>query len=203
MVHDPLNIVVAGVGGQGNILASDLISRAACNEGYHVSVGETYGATQRGGSVMSHIRLSEKHSYGPLIPMGAAHVIVGFEPLETYRTLRDYCHESVRVVMNDRPVYPLDALQKKVDYPKVNQLISWMETLAFELKVLNATELAKKIGYPQTQNVVMVGALAALKWAPVPKETFLGIIEESFTDSKLTVNREAFDLGFQAFTYSS
>ncbi len=61
---DPLNIIISGVGGQGNILASDLVSRAFCEEGYFVSVGETYGATQRGGSVVSHIRLSKKHVYG-------------------------------------------------------------------------------------------------------------------------------------------
>ena len=70
LLHDPFNIIISGVGGQGNILASDLVSRTFCEDGYFVSVGETYGATQRGGSVMSHVRLSRRHLYGPLIPEG-------------------------------------------------------------------------------------------------------------------------------------
>jgi len=112
LMYDPLNMIVSGVGGQGNILASDLISRAFCDRGYFVSVGETYGATQRGGTVLSHIRLSREHLYGPLIPLGEGHIIIGFEPLEVYRILRDWAHEHNRVVMNDRPFYPLDSLQK-------------------------------------------------------------------------------------------
>ena len=106
LAFDPVNIIISGVGGQGNILASDLISRAFCGEDYYISVGETYGATQRGGSVFSHVRLSQKHLYGPLIPTGEGHVIIGFEPLEVYRILLDYGHEHIRVVMNDRPFIP-------------------------------------------------------------------------------------------------
>lgn len=198
LIHDPTNIIVSGVGGQGNILASDIISKAFCEEGCYVSVGETYGATQRGGSVVSHIRLSVRRLYGPLIPLGQAHIMIGFEPLEVFRILREYGHEDVRVVMNDRPFYPLDALRKKSRYPEQADLLSWVRRLASDLKIIKGTELAKQAGHAQAQNVVMVGAFAGLGWIPLDKEKYLKPVEESFSGPKLEVNRKAFELGYQA-----
>ncbi|MBL7213119.1 MAG: indolepyruvate oxidoreductase subunit beta [Desulfobacteraceae bacterium] len=195
---DPLNIIVSGVGGQGNILASDLISRAFCEEGYFVSVGETYGATQRGGSVVSHIRLSRRRAYGPLIPLGESHIIIGFEPLEVYRISREYGHDAMRVIMNDRPFYPLDVLRQQNDYPDMEQLVSCIRRLAADLKIIKGTDLAKKAGHAQTQNVVMVGAFAGSHWVPLGKERFSKALEETFSDAKLEVNRRAFESGYQA-----
>jgi len=189
-------MIISGVGGQGNILASDIISRAFCDEGYFVSVGETYGATQRGGSVVSHVRLSRKRTYGPLIPLGEGHVIVGFEPLEVYRIFQDYGHDTVRVIMNDRPFYPLDVLQQRNGYPNTGELISRMRLFATDLKVVNGTELAKRAGDARAQNVVMVGAFAALNWIPLEKERYLKSIREIFSGNKLEVNLKAFDLGY-------
>jgi len=198
LMYDPLNMIVSGVGGQGNILASDLISRAFCDRGYFVSVGETYGATQRGGTVFSHIRLSREHLYGPLIPLGEGHIIIGFEPLEVYRILRDWAHEHNRVVMNDRPFYPLDSLQKKSRYPTQDQLISAIDALSADLKIVKGTRLAKEAGHPQSLNVVMVGAFSGLNWVPLEKERFLNAIGETFSGSKLEMNQKAFELGFEA-----
>jgi indolepyruvate ferredoxin oxidoreductase, beta subunit len=198
LIHDPTNIIVSGVGGQGNILASDIISKAFCEKGCYVSVGETYGATQRGGSVVSHIRLSVRRLYGPLIPLGQGHIMIGFEPLEVFRILREYGHEDVRVVMNDRPFYPLDVLRKKSRYPEQAELLSWVRRLASDLKIIKGTELAKQAGHPQAQNVVMVGAFAGLDWIPLEKEKYLKPVEENFSGPKLEVNRKAFELGYQA-----
>lgn len=198
LAHDPLNIIISGVGGQGNILASDLLSRAFCEEGWHVSVGETYGATQRGGSVVSHVRLSQRHAYGPLIPLGQAHIIIGFEPLEVLRILREHGHECARVVMNNRPLYPLEALQKNSAYPPVAQLLAAIGQICEDLRVVPGTELAKAAGNAQAQNVVMVGAFAGLQWVPLPKNNYLRPIEETFADKRLAINRKAFELGYRA-----
>jgi indolepyruvate ferredoxin oxidoreductase, beta subunit len=197
-MHDPLNIIISGVGGQGNILASDLLSRAFCEAGWHVSVGETYGATQRGGSVVSHVRISREHAYGPLIPLGEAHIIVGFEPLEVYRILRDHGHAQARVVMNDRPLYPLEALQKDSVYPPMDRLMAAIRGLCVELKVVPGTALAKAAGNAQAQNVVMVGAFAGLQWVPLCRQVYLRPIEETFSGTKLQINRKAFELGYLA-----
>lgn len=198
LMHDPLNIIISGVGGQGNILASDLISRAFCENGYFVSVGETYGATQRGGSVVSHLRLSKKHLYGPLIPLGQGHIVVGFEPLEVYRILYDYGHDTVRVVMNDRPFFPLDALQKKSVYPSMGELIKNIEQISLELKIVKGTDLALQAGNALAQNVVMVGAFAGLNWVELDKQLYKSPIEATFSGQKLAVNLKAFELGYQA-----
>ncbi len=198
LAHDPLNIIISGVGGQGNILASDLISRTFCAQGWFVSVGETYGATQRGGSVVSHLRLSERHAYGPLIPLGQAHIIIGFEPLEVYRILKDYGHADARVVMNARPLYPLEALQQKSTYPAMEHLTAAIARRSVALQVVAGTELAKQAGHAQAQNVVMVGAFAGLQWVPLAQENYLLPIEETFTGAKLEINRRAFALGCQA-----
>jgi indolepyruvate ferredoxin oxidoreductase beta subunit len=198
LAHDPYNIIISGVGGQGNILASDIISRAFCDAGLFVSVGETYGATQRGGSVSSHIRLSERHLYGPLIPLGQGHVMIGFEPLELYRILSEFGHADARVVVNDRPFYPLDALQRKGTYPPLDTLVSAIGALTAELKVIQGTDLAREAGNPQAQNVVMVGAFVGLHWIPMEKEAFVRAIEETFSGPKRDVNRRAFELGYQA-----
>lgn len=198
LTYEPTNIIISGVGGQGNILASDIVSRAFCEEGYFVSVGETYGATQRGGSVVSHVRLSRKKSYGPLIPLGEGHLVVGFEPLEVYRVLRDYGNDTVRVITNDRPFYPMDALQKKCEYPSPDQLFSAIEIMAADLKIIKATELAKQAGTPKAQNLVMVGAFAGFNWIPLARERYLKSLAETFSGRMLEINTKAFELGYQA-----
>ena len=198
LAFDPLNIIISGVGGQGNILASDLLSRTFCEAGYFVSVGETYGATQRGGSVVSHVRLSRRHAYGPLIPLNEAHLIVGFEPLEVYRILRGHGHSDARVVMNTRPFFPLETLRANSPYPSMDQLTDAIGRICTEMKVVQATELAKQAGNAQAQNVVMVGAFAGLNWVPLDKNRYLQPIEEIFSGTKLQVNRSAFELGYAA-----
>jgi indolepyruvate ferredoxin oxidoreductase beta subunit len=200
--RDPINLIICGVGGQGNILASELASQAAFTEGFLVSVGETFGVTQRGGSVQSIIRMSRERSYGPLIPKGQGDIIIGFEPLEAMRLLKTYGREGVKVVLNQRPAYPVNVLQKKAHYPPVDQLIEWIESLAEEMIVLPATELAQKAGNALATNVVMVGALAATDWLPIPKQAFIDALSQAMSDSKLALNQVAFELGFAAVSGS-
>src|SRR5512139_2469372 len=90
MNKDPYNVIVAGVGGQGNVLSSQLIGTVLVNEGYKVTIGETYGASQRGGSVMSHVRISRKRQCGPLIPPRSADLVIALEPSEAARVLSRY-----------------------------------------------------------------------------------------------------------------
>ena len=148
--------------------------------------------------MVSHVRLSQRRAYGPLIPLGVCHVVIGFEPLEVYRIFRDYGHDGVRVIMNDRPFYPLDVLQQRNRYPDMDDLISRVRLLATDLKIIRGTELAKEAGHPQAQNVVMVGAFAGLGWVPLKKERFLEAIEETFSGAKLELNKKAFELGYHA-----
>jgi indolepyruvate ferredoxin oxidoreductase beta subunit len=197
--EDPLNIIITGVGGQGNIQASYIIASAAVRDGFHVSVGETYGAAQRGGSVMSHIRLSEETQYGPLIPKGRAHIIVGFEPVECLRTIGEFGNRETKVIVNTRPVYPIDVLSGDATYQPINKILNAIKELVYSVHAVEATELAKEAGDTIVQNIVMVGCLAASEFTPIKLETMRAVMAEIFAEKNLELNLKAFDLGAREF----
>jgi indolepyruvate ferredoxin oxidoreductase beta subunit len=197
---DPINLIITGVGGQGNILASQLIASSAIREGLFTSVGETYGASQRGGSVTSQVRFSREFSYGPLIPAGEADIVVGFEPLETLRVLASSGNETTRVIFNPRPNYPVAVLSGAQQYPELDDIFGKIRSLAAETRVVRATELAKELGLTVAQNVIMTGALAASGLLPVPVETFEATMNELFEDpEKRDFNFKAFRLGVRGY----
>lgn len=123
-------MIICGIGGQGNVLASEIVSSTLNDMGYRVAVGETYGASQRGGSVMSHVRVSETEDFGVLIPSGEAHIIIGFEPLETLRMARQYANKETMIIYDPRPVYPLGVLQGNQAYPPVEEISKELLALA-------------------------------------------------------------------------
>ena len=194
---DPLNIVIAGVGGQGNILASQLLATACVREGLYVNIGETYGASQRGGSVTSQIRISAKREYGPLIPSNEAHVVIGFEPIETLRVLPQLANAQTKVISNNRPLYPLSVLSGKADYPAVDELLKEMRALVGEARCVAATDLAVRAGNAKATNIVMLGALAGAGLAPVGPEAVLNVFQEKFSGESLEANSRAFRLGME------
>ena len=195
---DPLNLIIAGVGGQGNILASQVIAEAALLEGLDATIGETYGVSQRGGSVMSHVRLTRYSSPGPLIPRGEADILVGFEPLEALQVALEFANRDTRVLCNPRPVFPIGVLAGEFSYPPVDKIISLLKAHASQLVELNATELAKTAGEIRAMNIVMVGAVAATGLLPLPLESFHTVMEKIFKGHSLEVNRKAFEQGYQA-----
>jgi indolepyruvate ferredoxin oxidoreductase beta subunit len=197
MKEDPLNIIIAGVGGQGNIQASFIVASAAMRDGLHVSVGETYGATQRGGVVMSHVRLSAETQYGPLTPKGRAHVILGLEPVESLRTVGDFGNKETKVIVNPRPVYPIDVLSGDTIYPTINEVLNATKELTCSVHVVEATELAKQAGDVLMQNIVMVGCLVASGFTPLKTETVMEAIKEIFAEKNSEMNLKAFELGMK------
>lgn len=197
MKEDPLNIIITGVGGQGNVLASQIIASAAVQDGLYVSVGETYGATQRGGAVMSHVRLSEESQYGPLMPKGKAHVILGFEPVESLRTIGDFGNKKTRVIVNPRPIYPIDVLSGASKYPAVEDVLKAIKGLVSSVQVVEATELAKEVGDTLMQNIVMVGCLVGSGFTPLKIETVREVIKVIFAERNLEANLKAFELGLR------
>jgi len=192
-----LNIIITGVGGQGNVVASQIFASAAVRDGFYVSVGETYGAAQRGGAVMSHVRLSEEIQYGPLTPEGRAHIILGFEPAECLRTIGSFGNEKTKVIVNSRPVYSIDVLSGVSKYPAVEDVLKAITELVYSLHVVEATELAKRAGDPIMQNVVMVGCLAGSGFTPVKVETLMEVIKENFAERHPEANLRAFELGLR------
>ena len=192
---DPLNVIVTGVGGQGNVLVSQFMGRALVRAGYHVTIGETYGASQRGGAVMSHLRISRQAQYGPLIPSGQADVILGLEPVETLRVLAQYGNPAVTVITNSRPVYPLAVAIGAARYPTVEEIMSALEALSASAWLINATDIAVELGAPILANIIMVGALVGAGVLPLRPEEVEQEFQESLSDDRLEMNLKAFRRG--------
>lgn len=195
---DSLNVIIAGVGGQGNVVASELLASALGGHGYRVSVGETFGASQRGGSVTSHVRAALGAAPGPLVPKGMVDVVVAFEPIEALRILADYGRETTRVLVNPRPVYPLAVQVGEATYPDPAELLATLRRLAADVLVIESTELAREAGDVRAQNIALLGALAGSGWLPVEAATIEALLAERFLDEVLRVNRTAFRLGLEA-----
>jgi len=192
---DPLNVIVTGVGGQGNVLISQLMGSALVRAGYHVTIGETYGASQRGGAVMSHLRISDQAQYGPLIPHGQADVVLGLEPLETLRVLGQYGNPAVTVVTNSRPVYPLAVAIGIAHYPSVEEITKALEELSSRAWLINATDIALDLGASILANIVMAGALVGTGVLPLAAKEFELELQESLPADRLELNLKAFRRG--------
>jgi len=192
---DPLNIVVCGVGGQGNILVARLTGRSLAKRGYLVTIGETYGASQRGGDVMSHIRLSVRRKYGPLIPPGGAHIVLGLEPLETVRILVDYGNPQVATITNIHPILPVTVGMGVTRYPDYDELRQAIAELSGQVWLLDATEVALGLGSVRLTNLVMLGALIGSSLLPVTEAQVEEEIKERFPRDTLRPVLEAFRKG--------
>ena len=195
---DPVNLIITGVGGQGNVLASQILGRMLVKKGYVITIGETYGASQRGGSVMSHLRISQTDQFSPLIPEGQCDLVIGLEPIEALRVLGPYGNPSVMILVNKRPIHPVDVISGDAEYPELDVVLGKLKALSRSVWTLNATEIALEMGDPIYSNIVMIGALSALNALPVDREDFTEVIEEALPAKKMSQNLEAFDRGLKA-----
>jgi indolepyruvate ferredoxin oxidoreductase, beta subunit len=195
---DPFNIIIGGVGGQGNVLASMILGRMLVSQGGIVTIGETYGASQRGGSVMSHLRVSTKDQFSPIIPEGKCHLLVALEPIEGLRMLAPYGNPGVMTVVNTRPIQPLSVLSGNAVYPDLSIILAKIGELSQRVWTLNATEIALRMGDPIFANMIMLGALSALEVLPLDRLIFEKTIADLFPAERLPVNMEAFDQGKEA-----
>ena len=194
---DPYNLIIAGVGGQGNVMTSRSVGNMLSRLGLFVTIGDTFGASQRGGSVMSHLRISAKCSWSPQIPAGRAHMVVSMEPSETIRTLRDYGNPAVKVITNTRPLFPTGVNSGQLNYPSAGEIESWIEEMSEKAWILNATTEAMKMGNPVFGNVILAGALAGTRELPMRRDIFAGIMAERFDGDLLQQNLAAYDYGVQ------
>ncbi|MBW6469923.1 MAG: indolepyruvate oxidoreductase subunit beta [Methanosarcinaceae archaeon] len=184
-----LDLVISGVGGQGAILASDIIGKAAVLEGISIRAAETHGMAQRGGSVVNHIRL--ECELGSMIPLHGADVLLALEPAEALRYIDSLSGDGV-VIVNTEPVFPITVTSGGEKYPAVAEIV---ETLRANHKVIafNASELAMKAGHPQAMNVVMVGAVS--NYLPMSKELLIDCIKGMVPPKTVNINVRAFELG--------
>ena len=189
------NIVLAGVGGQGILLAAEVLGTAAVNEGLNVLVSEIHGMAQRGGAVVSHVRIGEK-ALSPTILEGQADMLLGFEPIETLRNLK-FASEKTIVIMNEEKITPTELTAKQIKYPSMKEIIEKIHRLTEKLTVLDAAMLAKKAGSILAENVVLIGASAATGKLPIKNESIMKALRELVPAKHFDVNVKAFKLGYE------
>ncbi|PLX96955.1 MAG: indolepyruvate oxidoreductase subunit beta [Desulfuromonas sp.] len=182
------SILLAGVGGQGTLLASEVLSEVLMQAGFDVKKSEIHGMSQRGGSVTSHVRWGEK-VFSPLIPEGEADILFGFELLETYRYL-DMLKPGGQVVVNSLKIAPAPVAMGVAEYPEgiPGKIAEKAETLLVE-----GMDLALQAGNYRTVNTVLLGALSQrMEIAP---ELWQKALEKLVPARFLQENLKAFELG--------
>ncbi len=197
LFKEPINLIITGVGGQGNVLASQVLGRMLIAKGLRVTIGETYGLSQRGGAVMSQVRISTRKTYGPMIPRGQADLVAGLEPLEVLRTLGQYGRPDIRVLTNDRPIYPINVLSGSSVYPATDTIHQTLEDLAREVWWLPITREALQLGNAILANMVMVGALIGTGLLPVSAEDFFPLAQSLWDPKRAELNIRAIETGVQ------
>ena len=154
------NFLIAGVGGQGTVLASDILSDVGSESGFDVKKSDILGLAVRGGSVVSHVRWAEQ-VHGPMIEEGTAHFLVGFEWLETLRRL-SYVHAKGTIVVNDCRLDPITVSSGEADYPGKDTILAELKRAAKKVHVIPGLQTALDLGNARTLNIVVMGALSRL-----------------------------------------
>jgi indolepyruvate ferredoxin oxidoreductase beta subunit len=195
LVKNPTNIIITGVGGQGNVMASRVLAGMLVSAGYVVTIGETFGMSQRGGSVMSHLRVSSTSVLSPQIPQGRADIIIALEPVEALRVLIKYGNPDVAVLANSRMVYPMGVITGDFTYPSLDEIKLAFDKLTAHNWLIDATSVAVDLGNPVLSNIVMIGALAGASLLPIDRRAFEKEITRSMPADKREINMTAFDAG--------
>ncbi len=183
--HD---VMIVGIGGQGTILASNILGEACLIEGRHIKGAETHGMAQRGGSVESQIRIDGE--FGPLIEPGHAELLISFDLLEALR-YSHYLKEGGKMVVNRHLVIPTSVFTQKIPAPNEDEIIAQLKK--FNLCLIDADQIALEAGSPLTQNVVILGA--ASHALPLKSESLREAVKKLVPQKTVEINMKAFDLG--------
>jgi indolepyruvate ferredoxin oxidoreductase beta subunit len=197
--HHPVSFLLVGVGGQGTILASDILAEAGIKLGYDVKKAEVHGMSQRGGSVVSNLQWAPT-VYSPIVPKGCADILIAFEKLEAVR-YRDYLRKGGFVLVNDYAILPVTVSSGGAHYPSDAQIRESFDGLAGDMCWVKGLALAEAIGNARAANVVIIGALTAMLNLPI--DCVLDAVEARVPARYLDVNRKAFRAGMEAAAANS
>jgi indolepyruvate ferredoxin oxidoreductase beta subunit len=189
------DFILAGVGGQGTILASNVLSEVALAAGFDVKKSEVHGMAQRGGSVNTHVRWDAERVYSPLIGLGEADMLMVFEEAEALR-YAEFLKPGGAVVVNQHTIKPITVTSGGARYPTEADLQAVFAKLTDRLYLVPGTAIARDLGNARAANVVLLGAVST--FLDVPAETWLEVIETRVPPKYVEVNRQAFMRGRQA-----
>ena len=183
------NVILCGTGGQGILLASEVLSAAAMCAGMDVKKSEVHGMAQRGGSVSSHVRFGEK-VYSPLVEKGTAELIMAMEKMEGLRWA-PYLSPSGMLILSDLEINPMSVITGLAEYPDVMELI---EEQGIPHRVIPAFDVAAELGNYRVLNVVLIGAVSSMLKG-ISDDCWRKALEEKVPARALDVNLEAFARG--------
>jgi indolepyruvate ferredoxin oxidoreductase beta subunit len=191
MLRKDLNFLIAGVGGQGTVVASDILSEVGIRSGYDVKKSDILGLAVRGGSVLSHVRWGDR-VHAPVLEEGNANYLVGFEWLETIRRV-SYVRPDGTILVNDCCLDPITVSSGQAEYPDKKEILSQLEGAAEAVYVIPGLETALQLGNSRTLNTVLLGALSKLLESRA--EIWKEVIQERVPQKLVSLNHEAFERG--------
>lgn len=187
-------IQLIGVGGQGIIKASTIIGEAAMKKGLNVVMSEVHGMAQRGGTVVTELKIGE--AYSPLIEEGAADLMIAFEPAEVLRALNKISQESF-VIVNSSPIVPFTVSLGISEYPELSSVFEELKVKIKNLLIINADKIAKEAGSIISENMVLLGAAVATTNFPIEKDLVIQSMKENLPTKSIETNLKAFEMGFE------
>ncbi len=184
------NIMLSGVGGQGIITLSAILSRACLLAGLNVKKSEVHGMSQRGGSVESHVRFSPDEVFSPLIPWGGADIVVALERVEAVRSA-DWCRPGGVIITDERKICPTTVSSGPFEYPE--DCREQLDDIEADVVLINAFDIASELGEPRAANMVMLGAMSGL--LEIPEKAYTEAMEKIIKKNAVPINIEAFGRG--------
>jgi indolepyruvate ferredoxin oxidoreductase beta subunit len=186
------NIYIAGVGGQGLVMVTDILAEVAFLEGFDIKTNDVIGLSQRGGKVLGSIRFGEK-VHSALIPEGKGDILLAMEQLEGLR-LCSSLKSGGKIILNEEIIFPNRVLIEKDEYPE--NIKESLSSKGYDVVSINAKELGRSVGNIKTANIVLLGELS--KHLPFKEETWLSVIEKKVPAKTIDVNFSAFKAGRKA-----
>jgi len=190
----PLNFILVGVGGQGILLSSDILCLVGLAQGYDVKKTDVHGMAQRGGSVISHVRMAAE-VFSPVVPNGAADFLLAFEKLEAVRWAH-YLHKDGVAVVNQQAIPTLALAATPTPYPNDDQVTALLNARAGQVSMISSGEMAAKLGNPRVANVILLGALS--RYMEIPAQIWRDAIAERVPPKVRELNLRAYEVGREA-----
>lgn len=190
----PLNFILVGVGGQGILLSSDILCLVGMAQGYDVKKTDVHGMAQRGGSVISHVRLADE-VFSPVVPDGAADFLLSFEKLEACRWVH-LLHKQGVVVVNEQAIPTLALAAKPTPYPSDAEVAAQLQAHAAHVSMVPSGELATALGNVRVANVILLGSLSY--YLDIPLQIWLDAVAERVPPKVRALNLRAFEVGRMA-----
>ena len=186
------DLVIVGVGGQGTLLASKILGRLALSENCGVKVSEVHGMSQRGGSVITHVRVGDS-VHSPMVALGGADYLISFEALEAARAAC-YLKPGGTVIVNTQRILPMPVITGAAQYPE--NLVEKMKAAGAKVDALDCLALAEEAGSSKAVNIVLMGRLS--HYFDLPDEAWQKSLEVCVPSKFLELNKKAFQLGKNA-----